>query len=119
MTRLKKMRGKFTTVYLLREFDLPDAAKLDPTGLSVSYDDTFIACLNGKENLRVGVAKGQGTTADGFTLYEADNKFDYFPLKNIAKLLKPGGSNVLAIEGHNANIKGYDFTIHHLLLIAN
>ena len=118
VTYLSKMRGKYTTVYLRREFDLPKGAKLDSIGLSVSYDDAFIAYLNGKEVLRVGVDKGQGATADGFTLHEADNKFDYFPLKNVAKLLEPGGINVLAIEGHNANLKSSDFTIHPLLLIA-
>ena len=112
------MRGKYTTVYLRREFDLPEVAKLDSMGLSVSYDDAFIAYLNGKEVLRVGVEKGQGATAKGFMLHEADNKFDYFPLKNVAKLLEPGGTNVLAIEGHNANLKSSDFTIHPLLLIA-
>ena len=118
VTYLSKMRGKYTAVYLRREFDLPEGAKLDSIGLAVSYDDAFIAYLNGKEILRVGVDKGQGTTAEGFTLHEADNKFDYFPLKNVAKLLKPGGNNVLAIEGHNANLKSSDFTIHPLLLIA-
>lgn len=118
VTFLKNMSGKYKTVYLRREFDLPQGTNLNALGLSVSYDDAFIAYLNGKEVLRIGIDKGQGATADGFTLHEANKKFDYFPLKEVAKLLKPGEKNVIAIEGHNANIESSDFTIHPLLLLG-
>ena len=118
VTYLNKMRGKYKTVYLRREFELAEDANLNALGLAVSYDDAFIAYLNGKEVLRVGVDKGQGTTADGFTVHEAENTFDYFPLKNVTKLLKPGEKNVIAIEGHNANLKSSDFTLHPQLVIG-
>ncbi len=111
------MQGKFTTLYIRREFDLPKNANLNKLGLSISYDDAFILYLNGHEVLRQGIDKGQGATANGFTLHEADGKFDYFPLKGIAKYLKPGQKNILAIEGHNANLKSSDFTLHPQLLL--
>jgi hypothetical protein len=112
------MRGKFTTVYIRREFDLPKDADLNKLALSLSYDDAFIAYLNGHEVHRQGVDKNQGATADGFTNHDANNKFEYFLLKNISKFLKPGQKNVLAIEGHNVNINSSDFTLHPRLLLG-
>ena len=113
-----KMRGKFTTVYIRREFDLPKDADPNKLALSVSYDDAFIAYLNGHEIHRQGVDKNQGATADGFTNHDANNKFEYFLLKNISKILKPGQKNVLAIEGHNVNLNSSDFTLHPRLLLG-
>ena len=112
------MRGKFTTVYIRKEFDLPANAQLAKLGLHVSYDDAFIAYLNGHEVHRQGVDKRQGASADGFTNHDAKNTFEYFPLNNISKILKPGQKNVLAIEGHNVNIKSSDFTLHPRLLLG-
>ncbi len=113
-----KMRGKFTTVYIRKEFDLPAGANLNKLGLSVSYDDAFIAYLNGHEVHRQGVDNKQGAEADGFTNHDANKTFEYFPLKSVSKLLKPGQKNVLAIEGHNVNIKSTDFTLHPRLLLG-
>ncbi len=112
------MKGKFTTLYIRREFELPEGADLSKLGLSVSYDDAFIAYLNGHEVHRQGVDKGQGASADGFTPHEATKKFEYFPLKGISKILKPGEKNVLAIEGHNANLNSTDFSLHPRLLLG-
>ena len=67
VTYPSKMSGKYTTVYLRREFDFPGGAKLDSMGRSVFFDDAFIAYLNGKEVLRVGADKGPGATDEGFT----------------------------------------------------
>ena len=86
-------------------------------GLAISYDDAFIVFINGHEVLREGVAKGNGPNAADFTMHEAQRKFDYFPLENAAKYLKADGKNVIAIEGHNANIKSSDFTLHPTLLL--
>ena len=111
------MKGKFTTLYIRREFDLPENTKLNKLGLSISYDDAFIAYLNGHEIHRQGIEKGNGPSAQGLTASEAANKFHYYPLKNAAKILKPGETNILAIEGHNVNLNSSDFTLHPQLLI--
>jgi hypothetical protein len=113
-----EMKDKYQVVYIRREFDLPADANLNKLGLSVSYDDAFIAYLNGHEVLRVGVDHEQGSTAEDFTLHEAHGKFDYFRLRGVQKILKPGQKNVLAIEGHNANMSSSDFTLHPVLLLA-
>lgn len=112
------MLGKFTTLYIRREFELPAGADLRKLALSISYDDAFIAYINGHEVHRQGVDNKQGAEADGFTSHEANKTFDYFPLTNIAKILKPGQTNILAIEGHNANLKSTDFTLHPRLLLG-
>jgi hypothetical protein len=112
------MRGKFTTLYIRREFELPKGANLNKLGLAVSYDDAFIAYLNGHEVHRQGVDKEQGASAAGFTNHDANKTFAYFPLKGISKILKPGQKNVLAIEGHNVNLKSSDFTLHPRLLLG-
>lgn len=112
-----EMRGKFTTVYIRREFELPEGADLSKLGLAISYDDAFIAYLNGHEVHREGIDKNRGAKAAGLTNHEA-TLFEYFPLKNVAKFLKPGGKNVIAIEGHNVNLNSSDFSLHPRLLIA-
>ncbi|MBK73706.1 MAG: hypothetical protein CMO76_09740, partial [Verrucomicrobiales bacterium] len=111
-----EMGGKFTTIYIRKEFKLPQKANLEKLGLHISYDDAFIAYLNGHEVYRQGVGKKQGKEADGFTTHEAAG-FEYFPLKGISKILKPGQKNVLAIEGHNAKIGSSDFTLHPRFLL--
>jgi len=117
-TELLDMRGNYTVVYLRRSFLAPETVDPKKLGLNVSYDDAFIAYLNGHEVLRVGVDHEQGATADDFTLHEANGQFSYFPLRGIEKILKPGEQNVLTIEGHNANIDSSDFTLHPALLLA-
>lgn len=117
-TVLTDMRHNYKVVYLRREFTLPKGTNLKKLALNVSYDDAFIAYLNGKEVLRVGVEHGAGEHGEELSLHEADGKFDYFPLRAIGKLAKPGQKNVLTIEGHNANLGSSDFTIHPELLLV-
>lgn len=117
-TTVINMRNKFTTLYIRKDFELPANANLEKLGLAVSYDDAFIAYINGHEVHRQGVDKRQGAAADGFTNHDANKTFEYFPLKKISKILKPGETNVLAIEGHNVNIKSSDFTLHPRLLLG-
>ncbi|YCM42203.1 metallophosphoesterase family protein [Verrucomicrobiaceae bacterium 227] len=116
-TELKGMFNKYKTLYVRSEFKLPAGANPANLGLSISYDDAFIVYINGHEILREGVGKGSGANATDFTLHEAQRHFDYFPLDAAAKFLKTEGKNVIAIEGHNANIKSSDFTLHPSLLL--
>ncbi len=112
------MRNKYKVLYIRREFDLPKDADLTKLSLSISYDDAFIAYLNGHEVLRKGVDHEQGATAEDFTPHEANGNFELFTLRDVAKILKTGEKNVLAIEGHNANLGSTDFTLHPVLLLG-
>ena len=83
--------------------------------MAVSYDDAFIAYLNGKEVLRVGVDRGRGDTAKGFHSHEAKGEARFFSLKKSKGLFRKG-SNVISIEGHNANLNSSDFTLDPFLV---
>ena len=115
-TTLKNMRNHYSTVYLRRSFNLPEPEKIDELGLVVKYDDAFIAYLNGREILRVGVRSGSGRRSSGVGKHEA-NSWEYFKIDNHATFLR-SGTNVLAIEGHNEKIGGSDFCLHPYLVVV-
>ena len=116
-TVLDSMKNKYTTLYLRRSFALPEGVDYKKIGLVVSYDDAFIAYINGKEILRVGIESGNGKKARNVSSHEAKNTFEYFPFDTNAIKALEGGVNILAIEGHNHEKKSSDFTIHPTLIL--
>jgi outer membrane protein assembly factor BamB len=117
-TTLKNMRNSYSVIYLRGSFNLPGPDKIAELGLVVKYDDAFIAYLNGREILRVGVTSGSGSRASGVGAHEANN-WEYFKIDNHATFLQ-AGTNVLAIEGHNEKIGGSDFCLHpYLVAVTN
>ena len=116
VTELKDMERKYTVVYVRADFELPpgEKEKISELGLVISYDDAFIAYLNGHEILRVGVKEGHGTTANRIESHEADG-YEYFPLKD-AKQYLTDDENILSIEGHNTAVSSSDFTLDPYLL---
>ena len=109
------MKGRFGRVYVRNEFDaktVRDAAEL---ALVASYDDAFIAYLNGREVIRAGVGRGRGKDASQIRSHEA-GKFETFPIDGFRKLLRPG-KNVLAIEGHNVSLTSSDFSLDPYLAV--
>ena len=117
-TTLSDMRNRYSVVYLRKPFDLPEPDKIVELGLVVKYDDAFIAYLNGKEILRVGVVSGSGSRVSGVGKHEA-NSWEYFTIDNHTNFLQ-AGMNVLAIEGHNEKASGSDFCLHpYMVAVAN
>jgi acid phosphatase type 7 len=110
-----EMRNKYTVVYTRKEFVVDDLSKLEGIGLAAKYDDGFIAYLNGVEVVRSLVDFGEGANAKGFHKHEAD-RYEFFPLDSYRKHFKKG-KNVLAIEGHNADMGSSDFTLDVFLTI--
>ncbi len=108
-TILKDMRGRYSVVCIRKSFDVPNIEDIRELGLMINYDDAFIAYLNGKEVVRVGVGRGSGARASRITSHEAAG-FGYFRIFEHSDLLR-GGVNVLAIEGHNDSIGSTDFTL--------
>jgi len=116
-TTLTNMRNRYPVVYLRRSFDLHKPDKIAELGLVVKYDDAFIAYLNGREILRVGVLSGRGPGASGIIKHE-DHSWEYFRIDNHTTFLREG-TNVLAIEGHNEKT-GSDFCLHpYLIAVEN
>lgn len=116
VTELKDMKDKYQTVYSRKDFELPpgEKEKIAEVGLAISYDDGFIAYLNGHEVLRVNVKSGRGADAKGVKSNDADG-YEYFPLKNATELLTDD-DNILSIEGHNDDLDSSDFTLDAYLL---
>ncbi len=108
------MENKFTVVYTRKEFTVDKISSLREFGLAIKYDDGFIAYLNGVQVVRSLVDFGAGDEAKGFNVHEAKN-YEFFSLSNYKKLLREG-KNVLAIEGHNADIGSSDFTLDAFLV---
>jgi hypothetical protein len=117
-TLLSNMHSNYTTVYVRREFEIEQADTIAEIGLMISYDDAFIAYLNGKEVVRVGVGVGSGRDARNIKTHEAKGRYDYFPLKDYEKYLKTG-VNVLAIEGHNKSLDSPGFTLDPYLIVED
>ena len=54
------MKDKYTAVYARKSFKVDKAADVAELGLAINYDDAFIAYINGREVLRVGITSGAG-----------------------------------------------------------
>ena len=98
-------------------FNLTGSEDLTKFGLLVSYDDGFIAYLNGMEVARSPNMVGNGAEAKIIAPHEADGKFQYWSLVGAAKHFRPG-KNVLAIRGWNDDPKSSDFSLHPQLILA-
>lgn len=116
-TELKDMRRKYTTVYLRKEFEVPQADAITEMGLDVDYEDGFVAYLNGREVLRQNVGRSSGRNAQSIKAREDKGRV-YLSLKDFQTCLKDG-LNVLAIEGHTSASDNLDFCLDPVLLLED
>jgi hypothetical protein len=114
-TVLNDMKNSYQRIYMRHEFEVEQADYVAEIGLMINYDDAFIAYLNGKEVVRKGVGKGAGKDAQQIKSHDA-TKYSYYPLKDFEKYLRTG-TNVFAIEGHNATLDSQDFLIDPYVII--
>ncbi len=114
-TVLKDMKDNYTEVYMRKSFNISKPENLHELGLVIKYDDAFIAYLNGKEILRVGVFTGSGARASGIEEHERKD-WEYFKIDSHRSLLREG-KNVLAIEGHNRKVDSRGFTLNPYLVV--
>jgi hypothetical protein len=114
-TVLKDMKDNYTVVYIRKSFSIPEPEDIHELGLVINYDDAFIAYLNGKEILRVGVFSGSGARASGTEEHERKG-WEYFKIDSHRSLLREG-KNVLAIEGHNRKVDSRGFTLDPYLVV--
>ncbi len=89
------MKHRYSTVYIRKSFSIPKSENIHELGLVIKYDDAFIAYLNGKEILRVGVSNGSRARASGIDSHER-RSWEYFKIDGHHSLLNKG-KNVLAI----------------------
>jgi outer membrane protein assembly factor BamB len=114
-TMLNDMKGHYSVVYIRKSFSIPEPDNIHELRLVIRYDDAFIAYLNGKETLRVGVFNGNGAKASDIKKHERKG-WEYFNIDNHSSLLREG-TNVLAIEGHNEKVDSSCFTLNPYLVV--
>lgn len=117
-TVLTDMEGKYKKVFIRKEFDIPEGTEFQRIALLIDYDDAFVLHVNGRrllnsKSLLVDEKTGEYTV----TLREAGNP-EYVALSAYAGAFKIG-KNVIAIEGHNAELNSSDFTLHPQLVIGS
>ena len=107
-TVLSDMQNNYVTVLIRRRFQVADASKVTSLTLSVSYDDGFVAYLNGVQVASANVSQsGYDQPSDGS--HEAGAP-EEFTISAPSSLLRTG-VNVLAIEGHNSDLPSTDFSL--------
>jgi outer membrane protein assembly factor BamB len=114
-TVLKDMKDRYTVVYIRKSFSILEPEDIHELGLVIKYDDAFIAYLNGKEILRVGVVNRSGARASDIEKHES-KRWEYFKIDNHSSFLRKG-TNVLAIEGHNRKVDSSGFTLNPYLVV--
>jgi len=101
ITRLDDLPGAYSTVYLRAPFDLPEAGVADRLRLAVSYQDGFVAYINGHEVARRGLLAGPGPLPFAAIALEAiEPASEVFDLSAVSSALV-AGENILAV--HVAN----------------
>jgi hypothetical protein len=103
--------GAYTSLYVRKSFDVPNPAALRGLVLRVLYDDAIVAYLNGQEVGRRNI--GQPGTRPAFNALAntaGEPLVAIFDLLAVPGLLRTG-TNVIAIQGHNANATSSDFVL--------
>jgi WD40 repeat protein len=108
-TKLSDMMGGYVSLYIRKTFKVEDPKAVEKLTLKITYDDGFVAYLNGAEVGRANVeGSPPGHDAIGTATVEATEvSLDLTP--HLAKLA--AGDNVLAIQGHNHSASSSDFVL--------
>jgi hypothetical protein len=109
--------GAYASLYARVTFNLEDPAALAGLFLHATYDDGFVAYLNGTEVARVNMAGPPGTppafdALAATTVEPAEVDIDLAAQRGLLR----AGENVLAVQGHNAGATSSDFVLVPALL---
>jgi hypothetical protein len=108
-TVLSDMRGNYVTIYCRRLFEIENPVESALLLLRMDYDDGFVAYVNGVEVARSSSLEGAGSPPSPTTTANrreagATDEFVLDP-----STLRPG-TNVLAIQVHNATVSSSDLS---------
>jgi hypothetical protein len=109
-TVLRDMRGKYTTVFMRRTFDLADASAVKALELAVRYDDGFAAFVNGTRVAASGADRGIGHRSTASRNHEAGG-FETFDITALARGALKSGENVIAIVVLNTKAGSSDLSM--------
>ncbi|HVR73581.1 MAG TPA: lamin tail domain-containing protein, partial [Planctomycetota bacterium] len=111
-TVLEDMPGNYLAVYTRKTFRVEDPSRLARLLLLVSYDDGFIASLNGREVARENLGP-PGTAVTHETPASATHEAGVPVERDLgpaSSLLRPG-KNVLAVQCHNRSLSSTDLSL--------
>ncbi len=104
LTPLDDLPGAYSTVYLRAAFELPEADLADRLRLNVSYQDGFVAYVNGREVARRGLPENGQPLPFGAVAIEAiEPASEVFDLAGASSALVQG-ENVLAVQVANDDL---------------
>ncbi len=108
-TELNDMRSNYSTVYLRRNFSIPDAGTMQNVFIQVRYTGGFICYLNGVEAARANVP--ESFTHESLATGAHDmNDWEIFSIPNTNGLLQDE-NNILAIVGLNSSLSANQFSL--------
>ncbi len=107
-TILTDMENSYFTVFARKSFNVITSTGVVTLALGISYDDGFIAYLNNTAVVTVNVV-GTAYNDSATDNHEAD-KLEFFDLTPYLHLIN-SGQNVLAVQGHNAEVNSSDFVL--------
>ena len=116
-TVLGDMQDKYLSVFIRREFEIPEGADMKGLSLLINYDDGFVLYANGRRllnsgNVTVDEQSGEITVSN----HEA-NGVESFSLAGFSGVFK-AGRNVIALEGINTTLDSSDFTLDPQIVIG-
>lgn len=105
-TRLNDGRDGYPTYYFRKRFEVKDPGKLKPLILRLIRDDGAVVYINGQEVLRDNMPAGT-VNHDTFAANTAFAE-SAFNLHDVAPKLLVAGSNIIAVEVHQASAESSD-----------
>ncbi len=117
-TVLDDMQGNYVSLFIRREFNVSNPSEIKDLVLSIDYDDSFVAYLNGIEVARRNLAGSPGNFPAHTQTASASHEAGSFEDIDISsqKFLLEAGLNVLAVQAHNRALSSSDLTIIPRLL---
>jgi hypothetical protein len=117
-TVISGMQGTYVSLYFRKTIQVADPAWAQALLLRISYDDGFIAYLNGKEVARKNIAANRDAfDATASSTSRCTSKIDISIPDPASKLA--AGTNVLAIQVHNRNLNDATCGVIPELIVKN
>ncbi len=115
-TELNDMNGNYVSVYIRRNITFNNLENFRNTLLEISYDDGYVAYINGEEVKRSRTLRnyGEPPTFDQVSRNKGNEaRPDFIRLQDYWDLLKEAPeTNVIAVQAHNQKLQGSsDFNV--------
>jgi hypothetical protein len=110
-TLLDDMQGNYVSLFIRKTFTVTDPSALTGLTLEIDCDDGFVGYLNGTEVARRQMGNpGDPVYYDSLADSHEAGTAETIDLSSYLGLLQ-AGTNVLAIQGHNASLSSSDFSL--------